>query len=240
MLLCAFDCESSGLDVKEDRICQVGIAIYDVKYGKVISSLESLVWGKDYPIPKEEALMVNGFSLEFLTMHAGASWQVKGLYQTVINLMANSDYVVSHNGLNFDKPFLENELSRNGLELPKTPWLDTQLHVKYPRKCTSKRLVHLAVDHGVNHYKAHSALSDCLAMLDILKQYDIAEVIERSKSPMVKVIAEIAYEKNHLVKEKRFRWDNASKRWEKDVLQLDVQDFIESCAFKVFIDGSKA
>lgn len=237
MILCAFDLETSGLDPKEDRICQVGFALYNVEFDQIVSSIESIVWGKNYPVPKAEALEANGLSLEFLNHVAG---DVRGVFQTVIDAFSISDYIVAHNGIGFDKPFIENELERNGLAMPNIPFIDTQLHINYPKKCTSKRLQHLAVDHGVKHYKAHSALSDCLAMLDILKQYNIQEVIERSKSPMVKVIAEIAYEKNHLVKEKRFSWNQTNKRWEKKILLLDVESFIEACPFKVYVDGSQA
>lgn len=46
---------------------------------------------------------------------------------TINQILQRCDFVVAHNGLEFDKPFAEMEMKRIGLELVEKPWIDTMV-----------------------------------------------------------------------------------------------------------------
>lgn len=231
MLLAGLDFETTGL-LPAGRAIEVGVALFDPMHKKVVETYSCMVYGHDYPIVLEEAIRVHGITHEMLQKHGRHPHAV---FKEVVRLISLSEYLVAHNGTGFDFPLLEMELKRARIEHPKVSYVDTQVDVAYPQGTSSRRLQHLAVDHGIRLRKPHSALDDVLTMFDILSLYDISEVIERSKSPLVKVVAEIPREKNELVKKRRFMWDPEKRQWWKSVRQFDVDALISDCPFPVKI-----
>lgn len=232
MILAGIDFETTGL-LPGGRAIEVAVVLYDTVFSRVIEQYAALINGHDYPVITAEAEAVHGISHELTQKHGRHPHSV---FKEVVRLISQSEYLVAHNGHGFDFPLLELELRRHRIEHPKVSYVDTQVDVAYPVKCTSRRLQHLAVDHGVRMRKAHSALDDVLTMLDVLSFYNISEIIERAKSPLVKVIAEISREKNDLVKKRRFMWDPDKRQWHKSVKEYDLQEFLSDCPFKTVLE----
>ena len=232
MLLAGIDHETTGL-LPGARTLEVAVVLWDTIHARPVEMYSSLINGHDYPIITAEAESVHGIKHELIQKHGKHPHSV---FKEVVRLVKCADHLCAHNGHGFDFPLLKSELHRLGIELPTLNYIDTQVDVSYPKGCTSRRLQHLAADHGVRVRKSHSALDDVLTMLDVLSFYDINEVVERSKSPMVKVIAEIPREKNALVKKRRFMWDPEKRQWWKSVREFDLQNFLDDCPFKVTIE----
>lgn len=233
--LLALDLETNALVVSIARPTQIGVNLYSTEFAKSISSKEDLTYQYDYPPMLQEAEAVSGISADLLKKFGKHPREV---LKNLLPVIEDADFLVGHNCTNFDKPILEHEFKRHRLELPEKVWLDTSTDLKFAPNITSRRLIHLAVEHGiqVDISKTHSALYDATLSLELLLKYDLNETIERAKSPMVKVIAEISREKNDLVKRKRFMWDPEKRVWHKTIKEFDLQKFLEDCNFKTHLE----
>lgn len=236
MLLLGVDTETTGLG-NEARIVQLAWAVADTTTWKIVESQECLVYGNDYPPVTAEAYGVHGLDADFLKKFSSKPFPAMWKFAVAF---AGADCVVAHNGYQFDFPLLKLEWERCKIEgsLDLGKCIDTKVDVKYPEKMRSHSLRHLALDHGiiVDPKRLHSALYDVTLMLDVLSHYDINEVIERSKSPIIKVIAEVPRDQNHLLKEQRFRWNADKREWWRECREVDLEDFLKKCKFKTRLE----
>lgn len=224
------DFESTGLSVTEDRGIQFGFSLYDTKYKRTLESHEFLIHRHDFPVSSIEAEDTHGLTLEFLKEHGRSPVAV---FKEAIRVMNLSDHLLAWNGSNFDFPMWKNECLRYRLEAPPIPCIDPRIDIKFPKKISCHKLQHVALELGIKPRKAHSALEDVFTMFDVVSHFDIDEMVERSKSVMVKVIADIPREENAKVKRLRFMWDPEKRRWWKNIRQFDVESLMAEVNFKV-------
>jgi DNA polymerase-3 subunit epsilon len=141
------------------------------------------------------------------------------------------DYIVAHNGENFDKPLLYAELSRNGVagdRLRRLPWIDTRTDIPFPTEPDSRRLRHLALDCGFINPFEHRAIFDVLTMLRVLGHYPIQDVLEYQKIPFTTVRALVSYQDREQAKSQRYSWEKIGdktfpKMWVKRI-KLNLLD----------------
>ena len=155
----------------------------------------------------------------------------------LIHLMKLADYVVAHNGNEFDKIVMQTECERYGLDMPDTPWIDTKTDIEYPKHIKTTKLTYLCAEHEIPHAGAHRAIFDTQAMMRILALYDLDKVIELSKQPTVKVIAQVSYDDRQLAKDRGYHWNPQDKIWAKSMKLEAARLEKEQAGFKVRIDN---
>lgn len=121
MIIGVLDLESTGVDVKEDRIIEYAIARYDMD-GTLIDEIEQRINPMKKIAPK--AIAVHKIADADVAFSPKFSEKATGLHK-IVN---SCDFIVGHNALGFDGPMLRNEFARVGLKDNIPPILDTMLH----------------------------------------------------------------------------------------------------------------
>jgi DNA polymerase-3 subunit epsilon len=242
MRLLGIDFETTGLDTANDRIVEVGAVLWDVETKKPLKVFNEFLWNETIPPIPEEASRINGITDNML--HEMGKEPMLGLHEIELIIHKHRvDYLVAHNAENFDKAILLSELERNrveGLNIKKTPWIDTRQDIPYDIEPTSKRLNHLAADCGFINPFQHRAVFDVLTMLRVLSQYDISKVLEYQKIPYVTVQAMVNYNDRQLAKEARYSWQNIGSKvyrnsWVKRIKKHLLEGERAKCKFPIVV-----
>ena len=229
MIITGIDFETTGLDPSKDRVVQMAAAKLHWESKRIVESFEVHLHSKHYPPINPEAAAVNGITEEFL-QEFGRNPLIE--WNNLHRFMRGSDALCAQNGHNFDYIFLDNAVKFFNITPVNIQRIDSSVDVNYPKHMTCRRLQHLALEHGVVARKAHTALDDVIVMLEVVAKYDIQEIIKRAKSQLVTVVGLVSYDDNHLVKARRFRWNPDLKRWEKQVKEFDLDNFLKECNFE--------
>ena len=245
MLVCGVDFETTGLNVNEDRIIEVGAVIWDTDRHAPVLMMSHFI-EVDVPL-SDEITKITGITSHDLEMWGHLPTVGLGL---LLDFMREAEVVVAHNGTGFDKPLLEAEVARHHLttQYPLLPWIDTSLDVPYPEMIKTRKLTHLAAEHGFLNPFAHRAVSDVLTMLKILSHYDVSEVLATSKLPTIRLVAVVkkpwhdlapeGKKENDLARARGYRWDGAKKQWLKHVKQNRVAEETDHGEFQVVVEGA--
>jgi len=205
--------------VDKDSIVEIGYILYDTDNSNYTNFYSTLVWGKDYVYPKE-VQEINGIS-EALCKKKGVS--PVEIFNHMNQVFQECDVVVAHNGLNFDRPLLYNRMSELRFFPIKRPWIDTRLDIEYDSKYTSKRLGHLAIDHGIINPMPHRAVFDAYASLMLLLKYDVRSLAVNATYPLIKIGVSPCYADNERVRNLRYFWDRDAKMWCKYIRQNSLE-----------------
>lgn len=187
MLIAIVDTETTGTDASRDHLLEVACVTYCTTSKRVVRQYSALVktLGAGVTVAPE-ITAINGITADMVE-ESGVELFVA--MERVLGDISGVRTVFAHNA-SFDKGFLEKAAARVSVLLPPTPWLDTRTQVPYPESMKSKRLIHLAAEHGVQIRPAHEAMSDCLMLLDVLKNYDIERLttmVEYRRSSALKL-----------------------------------------------------
>lgn len=231
MIVAGFDIETSGLEVGKARILEVAVVLYDTKERSIFHRWSSWVWDSAYPEPDPAALAVNGLKTEALKSRGLSPVYV---FPKVKRLFELSDCIMGHNAASFDLPIMNFEFSQYSVELPKKTLIDTRTDLPCPPHMKSMRLSHLAVDHDVPFPTKHQALADVEAMCSIASNYDLDSIMERCKSPLIRIEAQISFKDNHEVKSRKYLWDSTKKLWWKNIRECDFEKECDTSNFVVF------
>lgn len=225
-LICV-DFETTGLDTRKDEVTEVGAVLWNSTTKQPTRVSGYLVKTK-YPL-SAEITKVTGITNEMLESDGIPS---KPALEAVLRMAKSADYIVAHNGNEFDKPMLESWCGREGLEMPKQFWLDTKQDLESSAYEKGASMFVMAAAHGFL-YDAHRAVSDCLATLKVLGHYDVDAVIERAKKPSVACRAVISYDDRLQAKQMGFHWKPEQKLWVRVVKFDEVDALKEQCKFPV-------
>ena len=241
MLLLGLDFETTWtepVDPTRARITEIGAVLFDWDLGKPIQLLSTYVWDEDYPKSPDKLVKLTGITDDMLKSMGKSS--MTALIE-LNALIKKADYVVAHNGSIFDKIIYENESSKYGNTVSK-PWIDTRIDVDYPEEISTRKLTHLAAEHGFVNPFAHRALFDALTMLKLLDHYPIDKVIANSKFPLIHSIAKVSYQDRDLAKARGYYWDGENKTWFKPMkenrFEQEEKDAPFVCA-KIYPGGYK-
>jgi DNA polymerase III epsilon subunit-like protein len=234
--ICGIDLETTGLDKNKDEITEIGYVIKKVGEFKPYCQRSDFIYhGHKLEITDENKAitgidnhhLTNGISLE--------KW-----YSQFLNDVSHWDveYLVAHNGNNFDKPFLIHRMKNWGLEcgyLKDANWIDTRTDLSHD--FGSNKLSYLACELGFINPFPHDALSDVSTMLKILAHFDFEEVSARSKEADVYIRAHAEYSQRDWAKKLGFRWQEVNyihfpKMWVKCVKESQVEKLRKDCIYK--------
>lgn len=236
MRLLGLDLETTGLDTGNDRVTELGVVLWDVEEKRplVMQGCFLVDDGIRARCNEETLAMmkrVSGIKQEYLEEFGR---DPKGTYEQLELFVTahKSDFIVAHNGENFDKPMFIAELNRHQLDAPvlrSLPWLDTRADIPHTTPPDSLKLKHLAGDLGFINPFSHRAVFDVLTMLKVLSHYDINEVVAYSRIPFITVRACVTYERRQLAKDCRFSWENLGdksypKLWVKRIKEDKFED----------------
>ena len=183
--------ETTGLDTKNDKIIDVGMITID--NGHVVHKYSALVKHPTIAIPLEIQELTK-ISPELIIRNGHDADKV---FEHTIQTINSSDYVIAHNGHNFDFPMLE---SNSGRPICCNR-IDTCVDIPYPQSITTRKLIYLAAEHHLPVSKpAHRAIADCETLHQLIMCYDIKEIIERSHQPNITLRAVINREDNDLAR----------------------------------------
>jgi DNA polymerase III subunit epsilon len=227
------DLVNNGVNIKLDRITEVGAVLWDFAAKKPLQILSELIDEPDcLPITKEieDLTGINNKMLK--------DWGLKGdhtktFLRNVAGFMKRADYIMAHNGTSYDYPMLKALFERYEIEWPETTWIDTMFDIEYPDNIKMRSMWYLEHAHGFINPFPHRAVTDVLAMLKIASQYNLERMAAMAESPNVTIVANLKAPnwKNsmevkmfNVVKNKvskaKFRWSPEDKLWTKVIQKI--------------------
>jgi DNA polymerase III subunit epsilon len=229
MLLLGLDFETTGLSREQDLVIEVGLAMWDVDMRKIVRVSGFLV---KYDTTLDErwdpqAEAVHGISQEEIAKF-GVPETIA--FKTLLAWYKTSDFIVAHNGLLFDKIFLENWAARLKMELPKRIWVDTRVDLPTP---FNGKLRYHAADLGFLNPFPHRAVFDVATMLRVMDHYDIASILHKAKEPTVTVQAVVSFADKDLARARGYYWDPDLKQWRRLLKDSDVGREQREAGFQV-------
>lgn len=220
MILLGIDLETTGLDTSVCEVIEIGAVLWDTDSNQILRSYSTLV-KSERPIPQEVSKLT-GITPEMVDRF-GTPWAT--VLTFLDRLQSECDYLVGHNVKNFDAVILE----RMGMQFQK-PWMDTMEDVPYPPEIKTRKLTHLAADHGFVNPFPHRAVTDVLTTLQVLSFYS-SEDIERYVKAETKIL--VAQFERHdpdfeskkdAVKRHGYRWTGAPEyQWKKPLKEFQVE-----------------
>lgn len=237
MKLVLMDTETTGLDVKEARVLELGYALWDTDRNCTLAAVNAYLHDATYPAVSEEITSITGITQDDMVQ---LSFDAKGELKAFNHFVAkhNASFIVAHNANAYDRPVMEANMKRYGLVLPEVPWIDTMEDLPFDNKISCRRLGHLAADHGFLNPFPHRALFDAMTMGVVLSRYPLEEIIKRQSSPSIVVRAMVSFEDNHKAKALRFQWEKIgdrvfTKSWVKRVKACDLEGLQSKADFKI-------
>jgi DNA polymerase-3 subunit epsilon len=218
MLVLGLDLETTTFDQDILRITEVGAVLYDTDLKCPIEVQADLVYEPDIPLPMDTFVVgLTGITDDMIKNYGKKPEDVLGKF---FDLYKRAEYIVAHNGNEFDRPAMQNFIARyysqdlmkaNGIE-PKH-WIDTMTDVPYGEYINTRKLEDLTGRHGFLNPFPHRAFTDVMSMLRIMSEYDFDEVVKISHSPTLKFHANVDYHNKDVAKQAGFKWDTAARKW---------------------------
>lgn len=220
MRLIGLDLETTGLNTGEDRITELGIVLWDSdekapilmrQYFLIDDGIREKLKNPDTVAMIKRVCGLTPSILEEFGL-------VPGMALAELEYLCKDhkpDFVVAHNGENFDRPFTYAELTRHSVtsdNFRRVPWLDTRADIPFASEPESRKLKHLALDCGFINPFAHRAVFDVLTMLRVLSHYPLEDVIAYSKVPFITVRAVVSYDDREKAKARRYSWEKLGER----------------------------
>jgi DNA polymerase-3 subunit epsilon len=119
--------------------------------------------------------------------------------------------------------------------------VDTSCDVNFSASIKTRKLGHLAAEHGFLNPFAHRALFDVLTMLRVLSFYDHKDVIKLAgeKDYVVQALVEKPWldsgKSTSEAKENGFRWNGERKLWLKRVKESQLQSVEKQGSYRVVV-----
>lgn len=182
-----YDLETSGLSARDDRIMQFAGQRTDMDFNPIGEPVNELIRLSDDTLPNPEALFVTGITPQ-QTVADGYS-EAEFARMVVNDIFTPDTIAVGFNSIRFDDEFMRHFLWRNFHDPYEWSWKDGRSRwdildvvrmtralrpegIEWPVTDDGKatnRLELLTKLNGVDHYKAHDALSDVMATIEVAK-----------------------------------------------------------------------
>lgn len=191
-----YDLETSGLNPRESRIMQFAGIRTDMDFRQIGESYNILVKLNDDTLPTPEALMVTGITPQ----QTVADGYTEAEFSKILSeeIFTPDTIAVGFNNIRFDDEFVRHLFWRSFYDPYEWSWRDGRSRwdlldvvrmtralrpdgIKWPVDSegnATNRLELISKENGVNHYKAHDALSDVEALIAVAK-------LIRDKQPQI-------------------------------------------------------
>lgn len=220
MILLGVDLETTGLDIAEAEITEIGMVTFDTDSQQVVRIYSTLV--KPLGLIPEDVQAMTGIS-QRVVERFGVPWEVA--LSTWNEMASESDYLVGHNIREFDAKIL----GRLGGKVDK-PMIDTLTDLPLEKTVSSKKLGHLAVDIlNIANPFPHRAATDVMTTLMLLNAFPIEQVVQYAEAESRLMVAKLRKEdpaferKKAAVKRLGYRWTGQPEcRWQKVVKEFEI------------------
>ena len=215
MLVLGLDLETTTFDQDLLRVTEVGAVLYDTELKCPIEVQADLVYEPDIKLPMDPFVISLTGITDLMIQNYGKKPSV--VLDKFVELYNRAEYVVAHNGNEFDRPAMQRFIGRYQSELKILPspkhWIDTMIDLPYGELINTRKLQDLTGRHGFLNPFPHRAFTDVMSMLRIMSEYDFETVLEISHSPERTFQANVDYHSKDLAKQARFRWDSGGRKW---------------------------
>ena len=239
MIVLGVDLETDSVDIDRAAVIEIAAVLYDTVARQPLLVASSLinVERRLRPLPRP-IVDVTGITEKMLGRYGLLDEAYVRLLCGIRDKIAcHTDVVVTHNGTVFDLPILEFEFERYKIPdyLHKTKRIDTMTDINYPLSNVYMNLTNLAANHRVQHAFCHRALSDVFAMLQILEQYDVDEILKAALTPIISLRATPSKKHKPHVKHYGFSYNYEEKCYIRDIRSYYEEEVIKSIPFDVTI-----
>ena len=208
MYLLGIDLETTGLDPSSSDIVEIGYMIWDTDLSCPVN-LGSHLIKINHPLPAETKELT-GISDNYLNQFGV---DLKQAVISLADLAESCDFLAGHNAIEFDRKYLSRACEKYSINFPQKYWIDTMVDLPYSHSIKTRKLDYLAVEHKVPVIVSHRAVFDLWTTMQILKEYDIKQIVERVQTGFIKLIAKVSYEDRAKASAKGFKWDSTNKIW---------------------------
>jgi len=205
-LIAVVDTETTGLDPTTDRVLELAWAFVDIDTAKVVSVHSRLLFAES-----NRAEAVNGLPVSLLRLGE--------VYERPCSLPFEVSAILAHNA-EFDRQW--------GVFDSTAPWVCTKADWEWPCIESGKKLVEVALAHGVGVVSAHRAYSDVLTLCATLERahekVPLAEMLRKALVPRKKYAAQVSYDNREKAKAAGFSWEAAPKLWTKRMTEAQAAE----------------
>lgn len=211
------DCETTGLDVNEDRIIEVAVAKFSLE--TILEQYESLI-DPERGIP-DESIAIHNITLN---MVAGKP-KIHEVLHTILQLVGDAT-VVGH-GIYFDMQMLHNAALRHNIpsNLNNNRYIDTLRLARLYGESPVNSLERLREHFNIENEGAHRAMSDVLVNISVFKQLirsfkTSEQVFEALSKPILMKIMPLGKHKGRPLKDvplEYLKWA-ANKDFDEDLI----------------------
>tara|TARA_B100001094_G_scaffold311801_1_gene347788 strand:- start:768 stop:1607 length:840 start_codon:yes stop_codon:yes gene_type:complete len=212
------DVETTGLNADKDEVIQIALRPFFVSptTGEVSGVKKNVAYLQEPSYPLDPIITeITGFVDDDLKGHS-IPWD------RVANILSKCQFVVCHNAA-FDRQWVEKALRKANQVVPTDViWCCSMAQVDWNSVCrASKALEVLCAWHGF-FYDSHNATADVDATLHLLrKESYMKTMLNNAIEPDYHVFAAGSLrEENHLLKQRRYRWNPELGCWWKGVNNL--------------------
>lgn len=231
MKLMVFDCETTGLEWKKDKIIEFGAALFDFESGKPLYlQADNILYDGELT---DEIKKITGIEQEMI--RAPLAVNLKNVMFRFTRIAALADYYVGHN-VQFDLDFILAACEETGFTLSDKPVIDTRYDLPYSPDQSTFKLNYLLADHKLFNPYAHRALFDCMSTFALLREYDIEETILNAKSETIEIMADVGFRAKDLARGMGFYWDGARKKWLLKIKKRRYEKIKKDFPFKTKIE----
>lgn len=226
MLIMGVDTESNHFDPELARMTEFGMVLWDTELGLPVEIESHIVKEVDLGPLSDKIIELTGITNKMVEDYGKSPYVV---FDRFMRMYSKADYMLAHNGNNFDRPFIKNFFNRyltddeKKLLYPKH-WIDSLTDVDYPDICSHRSMTYLQGFYGILNPFKHRAVTDILTTLTILhKNFDWNDILELSKSPTLRFIAEVDYHDRDVAKDQKFKFTKVPyNAWYRDIKKLLV------------------
>lgn len=208
------DTETTGLDASVDRVVEVAVILFDLELGCPIESYASLIQASG-----NAAESANGIPPAAL---ADANHAIE-VWRRVAEVAAKADVIAAHNA-EFDRSFLR---AAGIASVADRPFVCTMSDFDWGG---SRKLVEIALNHGVGVASIHRALADVDTMARLFARVrerggDLPALFRRAARPKKRFVAMVSYEARETAKQNGFMWDPQRREWYRNLPEEDAGSF---------------
>jgi DNA polymerase III alpha subunit (gram-positive type) len=230
--LLGIDLETTGLDPALDRIIEIGFIGWETEKQTPVFMKSFFVddYFSEVPV-SAEIEQLTGITQSLVSSYAKP---IAHCYETILDF--SPSFLVAHNA-KFERSFLEGVRtdcveSSQAQAFKAIPWIDTKTDIPYSPMKGMGSLSEIAMSHGIFNPLPHRALTDTLAMMQILAKYDIQQVIKYAEAPVITLVANVSFEDKDKAKALGYYWDGKQRLWSKPVKAFRYEEELHAAAQK--------
>jgi DNA polymerase III alpha subunit (gram-positive type) len=230
VIITALDFEATGLDKNKDRIIETALVLYSTGQNRILESTSFLVQSDGVAVT-DEITEITGITQVAVDKFG---YDVTTNLEEIDNYISQSDAVLAHNGLRYDKQMLDNSVRRLQFKMTEKVWIDTMTDIPGVK---GEKLITMCAQSDILMPSAHGAMIDASSTLEMAKRHakdpakSFEKMFERAQSPLVLIQSHQDRRSNADAKKFKFRWNPDNKIWWKPVKEMDLKDLTAQFPF---------